>query len=288
MFVIEELEKFTSAGRGRIDVSKTVASKGFLETICKMYRMLSGESVAQNDTPADKLLKLIRLTPRYAELAEEMRDMIQQHEGKGNAAALVTLMSDKKQLRIELEVAWFSCYYKNFQQRWSTGGVSYGLFQKPVILRQLLGMDVNRKVAVRAALEESYADNAMYPITFTSQTSSMINFCIFFSQYAVDPVNAKEDDEVDLNDAVLQDGAPKAESFGIEDTEPTDGDENKKKCWLYLNSMRDVLSDAAAVDAAVAVIESAARSVSSIRPSCFHQIGDKFYAGCLGLPSVYI
>jgi len=260
VFVIEELEKFTSAGRGRIDVSKTVASKGFLETICKMYRMLSGESVAQNDTPADKLLKLIRLTPRYAELAEEMRDMIQQHEGKGNAAALVTLMSDKKQLRIELEVAWFSCYYKNFQQRWSTGGVSYGLFQKPVILRQLLGMDVNRKVAVRAALEESYADNAI--------------------QYAVDPVNAKEDDEVDLNDAVLQDGAPKAESFGIEDTEPTDGDENKKKCWLYLNSMRDVLSDAAAVDAAVAVIESAARSDVWACPVCTFENTDMTSQTC--------
>jgi hypothetical protein len=176
VFVIEELEKFTSAERGRIDVSKTVASKGFLETICKMYRMLSGESVAQNDTPADKLLKLIRLTPRYAELAQEMRDSIQQHEGKGNAAALVTLMSDKKQLRIELEVAWFSCYNKNYTQRWTTGGVSYGLpYNKPVILRQLLGMDVNRKVAVRAALEETYADAAMYPITFTSQTFSMIN-----------------------------------------------------------------------------------------------------------------
>lgn len=111
----------------------------------------------------------------------------------------------------------------------------------------------------------------------------MINFCMSFSQYAVDPCNSKDDDEVDLNDAVLQDGAPKAESFGIEDTEPTDGDENKKKCWLYLNSMRDVLSDAAAVDAAVAVVESAARSVSSIRLSCAHQTHCEFLRRMFGL-----
>jgi hypothetical protein len=61
----------------------------------------------------------------------------------------------------------------------------------------------------------------------------------------------------------LHDVATKsAESFGIEDVEPLDGDENKKKCWLYLNSVRDVLSDAAAVDAAVAVVAETARAVS--------------------------
>jgi hypothetical protein len=85
----------------------------------------------------------------------------------------------------------------------------------------------------------------------------------------VDPSNSKEDDEVDVNDAVLQDGAAKAQSFGIEDDEPTDGDENKLKCWRYLNSMRDVLSDAAAVDAAAAVVEIDARSVSDIRVPSF-------------------
>jgi hypothetical protein len=160
VFVIEELETFTSAGRGRIDVSKTVASKGFLETICKMYRMLCGESVLQNETPADKLCKLIRLTPRYAAFAQDMRDAIQKQEGKGNAAALVTLMSDKKQLRIELEVAWFSCKYRDHPFRCGTW-TSYGLHNRPNVLRQLLGMEINRKAAVRAALEESYFDAAM-------------------------------------------------------------------------------------------------------------------------------
>ncbi len=160
VFVIEELEKFTSAGRGRIDLSKTVASKGFLETICKMYRMLNGESVTQNETPADKLCKLIRLTPRYADFAQDMRDAIQKQEGKGNAAALVTLMSDKRQLRIELEVAWFSCKYKDHPFRNGTY-INYGLHNKPNVLRQLLGMDINRKAAVRAALEESFFDHAM-------------------------------------------------------------------------------------------------------------------------------
>ncbi len=95
----------------------------------------------------------------------------------------------------------------------------------------------------------------------------------------MDPSNSKEDDEVDVEDAVLHDGAPKAESFGIEDEEPSDGDENKKKCWLYLNSMRDVLSDAAAVDAAAAVVEVAARSVS--RLCLFHfraKSFDNFYS----------
>jgi hypothetical protein len=85
---------------------------------------------------------------------------IQKQEGKANSAALVTLMSDKKQLRMELEVAWFCCKYKDYSVTYSTW-TSYGLGQKPTILRQLLGMDINRKVAVRAALEETYADLAM-------------------------------------------------------------------------------------------------------------------------------
>lgn len=80
----------------------------------------------------------------------------------------------------------------------------------------------------------------------------------------MDPSNAKEGDDIDLDDAVLHDGAPHAESFGIEDEEPVDGDENKRKCWQYLNSMRDVLSDTAAVDAAAAVIEVAAQAVRRI------------------------
>jgi hypothetical protein len=130
-----------------------------------MYRMLSGESVSQNQTPADKLRVLISRTPRYAKLAEEMTAIIQKKEGKGNAAALVTLMSDKKQLRIELEVAWFSCEFKDWSQSYNSGynsWTSYGLGTKPNTLQQLLGMDINRKAAVRAALEETYADAAMY------------------------------------------------------------------------------------------------------------------------------
>ena len=107
----------------------------------------------------------------------------------------------------------------------------------------------------------------------------LFNICIPFSQYAVDPSNSMEDDEVDVADAVLHDGAPKAASFGIEDEEPSDGDENKKKCWMYLNSMRDVLSDAAAVDAAAAVDEVAARSVSRIRISYVRaSFFDNFYS----------
>ncbi len=157
VFVIEELDKFTLSGKDRVDLSKSVACRGFLETVCKMYRMLSGENVSQNQTPVDKLCALIRMTPRYAEFAQDMAAAIQRQEGKENAAALVTLMSDKKQLRIELEVAWFSCKYKDFRQTWGTC-VSYGLQNKPAMLRQLLTMDINRKAAVRAALEESYID----------------------------------------------------------------------------------------------------------------------------------
>jgi hypothetical protein len=160
VFVIEELDKFTLSGKDRVDLSKSVASRGFLETVCKMYRMLSGENVSQNQTPVDKLCALIRMTPRYAEFAQDMAAAIQRQEGKENAAALVTLMSDKKQLRIELEVAWFSCKYKEFKQTWGTY-VQYGLGNKPGILRQLLTMDINRKAAVRAALEESYVDMAL-------------------------------------------------------------------------------------------------------------------------------
>ena len=160
VFVIEELDKFTLSGKDRVDLSKSVASRGFLETVCKMYRMLSGENVSQNQTPVDKLCALIRMTPRYAEFAQDMAAVIQRQEGKENAAALVTLMSDKKQLRIELEVAWFSCKYKDFKQTWGTC-VSYGLREKPAILRQLLATDINRKAAVRAALEESYIDMAL-------------------------------------------------------------------------------------------------------------------------------
>jgi hypothetical protein len=159
--VIEELEKFTSAGRGRIDVSKSVASRGFLETVCKMYRMLSGELVSQNQTPADKLRALIRLTPRYAEFDHDMTLEIQRREGReNNAAALVTLMSDKKNLRIELEVAWFSCKYRDYRTTYST--YSYGLGCKPNVLRQLLAIDIPRKAAVRAALEEFNFDLAVY------------------------------------------------------------------------------------------------------------------------------
>ncbi len=161
VFVIEELEKFTLSGRDRVDLSKSVASRGFLETVCKLYRMLSGENVSQNQTPVDKLCALIRMTPRYAEFAQDMAAAIQRQEGRENAAALVTLMSDKKQLRVELEVAWFSCKYKEFKQTWGGQSVSYGLGNKPTILRQLLAMDINRKAAVRAALEESYSDMAM-------------------------------------------------------------------------------------------------------------------------------
>ncbi len=164
VFVIDELEKFTSAGRGSVDLSKTVANRGFLETVCKMYRMLNGESVAQKKTPADKLRVLISRTVRYAKFAEEMTAIIQKKEGKGNAAALVTLMSDKKQLRIELEVAWFSCEYKDWSQTYNSY-TCWGLGNKPSILQQLLGMDINRKAAVRAALEETYADAAMYSNT---------------------------------------------------------------------------------------------------------------------------
>jgi len=263
VFVIEELEKFTSAGRGRIDVSKTVANRGFLETVCKMYRMLSGESVSQNQTPADKLRVLISRTPRYAKLAEEMTAIIQKKEGKGNAAALVTLMSDKKQLRIELEVAWFSCEFKDWSQSYNSGynsWTSYGLGTKPNTLQQLLGMDINRKAAVRAALEETYADAAI--------------------QHALDPSNAKEGDDIDLDDAVLHDGAPHAESFGIEDDEPVDGDENKRKCWQYLNSMRDVLSDTAAVDAAAAVVEVAAQADVWACPVCTFENTDMTSQKC--------
>ncbi len=88
-----------------------------------------------------------------------------------------------------------------------------------------------------------------------------MRFRVLFSQYAVDPSNVKEGDDVDLDDAVLHDGAPKVESFGIEDEMPSNADENQKKCWRYLNSMRDLLSDAAAVDAAAAVIAVAANPV---------------------------
>jgi len=91
-----------------------------------------------------------------------------------------------------------------------------------------------------------------------------ITDCFPCSQHALDPSNAKEGDDIDLDDAVLHDGAPHAESFGIEDEEPVDGDENKRKCWQYLNSMRDVLSDTAAVDAAAAVVEVAAQAVRRI------------------------
>jgi hypothetical protein len=87
------------------------------------------------------------------------------------------------------------------------------------------------------------------------------------SQHALDPTNAREGDDVDLNDAVLYDNAAKSESFGIEDEDPVDGDENQRKCWLYLNSVRDVLSNTAAVDAAVAVDAENARSVRPL-PSC--------------------
>ena len=148
------------SGKDRVDLSKSVASRGFLETVCKMYRMLSGENVSQNQTPVDKLCALIRMTPRYAEFAQDMAAVIQRQEGKENAAALVTLMSDKKQLRIELEVAWFSCKHRDFKQTYGTC-VSYGLGNKPAILRQLLATDINRKAAVRAALEESFIDMAL-------------------------------------------------------------------------------------------------------------------------------
>jgi hypothetical protein len=89
----------------------------------------------------------------------------------------------------------------------------------------------------------------------------LMHICAFFSQVAVDPSNAKEGDDSGLDDAVLHDGAPKVESFGIEDEMPSNADENQKKCWLYLNSMRDLLSDAAAVDAAAAVVAVAATPV---------------------------
>ena len=42
-----------------------------------------------------------------------------------------------------------------------------------------------------------------------------------FSQFAVDPSNAKEGDDVGLDDAVLHDGAPKVESSGIENEMPS-------------------------------------------------------------------
>ncbi len=174
VFVIEELEQFTSAGRGRIDVSKSVASRGFLETVCKMYRMLSGESVSQNQTPVDKLRALIRLTPRYAEFDHEMAAAIQKQEGKGNAAALVTLMSDKRNLRIELEVAWFSCKYKDYSTTYSTY-THYGLGNKPNVLRQLLEIDIPRKAAVRAALEETCFEMAVY--------ATLIINCQSFGEY---------------------------------------------------------------------------------------------------------
>ena len=143
------------ARRGHVQSSDSAAA-----ACVGAYRMLNGENVSQNQTPVDKLCALIRTTPRYAEFAQDMAATIQRQEGKENAAALVTLMSDKKQLRIELEVAWFSCQYKDFKQTWGTC-VSYGLRNKPAILRQLLTMDINRKAAVRAALEESYIDMAL-------------------------------------------------------------------------------------------------------------------------------
>ena len=174
VFVIEELEKFTSAGRGRIDLSKSVASRGFLETVCKMYRMLSGELVSQTQTPADKLRALIRLTPRYAEFDQDMTLEIQRKEGReNNAAALVTLMSDKKNLRIELEVAWFSCKYRDYKTTYSTYSYSYGLGCKPNVLRQLLAIDIPRKAAVRAALEEFSFDLAVYASFIMSKTFYM-------------------------------------------------------------------------------------------------------------------
>ena len=45
----------------------------------------------------------------------------------------------------------------------------------------------------------------------------LMHILALFSQFAVDPSNAKEGDDVGLDDAVLHDGAPKVESFGIED-----------------------------------------------------------------------
>jgi len=223
--------------------------------------MLSGELVSQTQTPADKLRALIRLTPRYAEFDQDMTLEIQRKEGReNNAAALVTLMSDKKNLRIELEVAWFSCKYRDYKTTYSTYSYSYGLGCKPNVLRQLLAIDIPRKAAVRAALEEFNFDLAV--------------------AYALDPANARDGDDVDLNDAVLHDVATKAESFGIEDVEPLDGDENKKKCWLYLNSVRDVLSDAAAVDAAVAVVAETARADVWSCPVCTFENADMTSQTC--------
>jgi hypothetical protein len=233
-----------------------------------MYRMLKGESVSQNQTPADKLRALIRLTPRYAEFEQDMAAAIQRQEGKENAAALVTLMSDKKNLRIELEVAWFSSKYKDYKITYPNY-VHYGLGNRPNVLRQLLEIDIPRKAAVRAALEESFFDLAVYA-TLSKFDWLTTNTRFSFSQYALDPTNARDGDDDDLNDAVLQEGAAQSESFGIEDEDPVHGDENQRKCWMYLNSVRDVLSNAAAVDAAVAVNQETARAVRRLSiTSCF-------------------
>jgi hypothetical protein len=136
--------------------------------------MLSGELVSQTQTPADKLRALIRLTPRYAEFDQDMTLEIQRKEGReNNAAALVTLMSDKKNLRIELEVAWFSCKYRDYKTTYSTYSYSYGLGCKPNVLRQLLAIDIPRKAAVRAALEEFNFDLAVYASFIMSKTFYM-------------------------------------------------------------------------------------------------------------------
>jgi hypothetical protein len=51
--------------------------------------MLNGENVSQNETPVDKLCALIRMTPRYAEFAQDF-DLRPSLDKNGNQSGRLT------------------------------------------------------------------------------------------------------------------------------------------------------------------------------------------------------